>query len=67
MRSETSEGSGRVEVDASEDGMVLISWLGDDGETFRWWKLEAGEADALGDMLKRQAQTPSPTNEDHRG
>jgi len=53
---DTAEGSGRVEIEVTEDGMVLISWLGVDGELFRWWKLSTKQADHLADIIKNCAR-----------
>ncbi|WPZ28992.1 hypothetical protein T8A63_15365 [Sulfitobacter sp. OXR-159] len=56
INADTAEGGGRVEVEATEDGNVLLSWLAADGETFRWWKLGAEQADHLGDIIKNHAR-----------
>ncbi|MBW3099282.1 hypothetical protein [Pseudohoeflea coraliihabitans] len=56
INEDTAEGGGRFEVEATEDGMVLISWFAANGETFRWWKLGADQADHLGDIIKNNAR-----------
>lgn len=56
INADTAEGGGRVEVEVTEDGNVLLSWLGADGEMFHWWKLDAKQADHLGDIIKNHAR-----------
>jgi hypothetical protein len=53
---DTAEGNGLVEVEATEDGMVLLSWFSCNGETYRWWKLHAEQAEHLGNIIKREAR-----------
>ena len=56
INANTAEGGGQVEVEATEDGQVLLSWLSAEGDNFRWWKLTPGQADHLGDIIKNSAR-----------
>lgn len=58
---EAGDSGGRIEVEATDDGMVLLSWLGPKGESLRWWKLAPEQADYLGDVLKGQAMIAGET------
>ncbi|KZY05231.1 MULTISPECIES: hypothetical protein [unclassified Sulfitobacter] len=65
INTDTAEGGGLVEVETTEDGMVLLSWLSANGETFRWWKLGVEQAEDLGDIIKnhaRKAAEAAPTH-----
>jgi hypothetical protein len=52
MKFKVEEDGGLVEVKTTEDGKVLLSSLDAHSETFRWWKLDAGKGDYLGDIFK---------------
>lgn len=50
----TNDGGGNVEVSRHEDGHILVSWMNNDGVSFRWWKLTDKQAYNFATMIANE-------------